>query len=119
MNADPDTAIVFSPAYEALAAWYRAVLDLPEPTRLPGHVGYDLPSLYLGFDEGTGDVPPSSTVTLWFRVDDVDTAFQRALSAGAGEVCPPVDKPWGDRLASVTDPDGNRFGLAQRRPDQG
>lgn len=115
MHADPDTAIVFSPDHTALAEWYRTVFDLPDPAVAPGHVGFALPSLYLGFDEGGERSAPSGTVSLWFRVDDVDEAFRAAVEAGAGTIYAPVDKPWGDRLASITDPDGNRVGLSQRR----
>jgi uncharacterized glyoxalase superfamily protein PhnB len=48
---------------------------------------------------------------LYTYVDDVDSALSRARKAGAG-VEEAEDKPWGDRVAVVTDPDGFRWVLA-------
>ena len=48
---------------------------------------------------------------LYTYVDDVDKALAHARSAGAG-VAEAEDKPWGDRVAVVTDPDGYRWALA-------
>jgi uncharacterized glyoxalase superfamily protein PhnB len=44
-------------------------------------------------------------------VDDVDRSAAQARDAGAG-VADAEDKPWGDRVAMVTDPDGYRWMLA-------
>jgi uncharacterized glyoxalase superfamily protein PhnB len=44
-------------------------------------------------------------------VDDVDRQLARARDAG-GSVKVAEDKPWGDRVVSVTDPDGHRWILA-------
>jgi uncharacterized protein len=47
---------------------------------------------------------------VYFTVDDVDTAHQAAVDAGAGSVVPPFDFP-GGRMAIVTDPQGATFGV--------
>jgi uncharacterized glyoxalase superfamily protein PhnB len=44
-------------------------------------------------------------------VDDVDGQLPRARGAGAG-TSEAEDKPWGDRVAVVTDPDGYKWVLA-------
>jgi uncharacterized glyoxalase superfamily protein PhnB len=49
---------------------------------------------------------------LYTYVDDVDGAIARVRDAGAGVVADAEDKPWGDRVAVVTDPDGYRWVLA-------
>lgn len=54
----------------------------------------------------TGGAP-----ALYAYVGDVDEALTRARKAGAG-VDEAEDKPWGDRVAVVTDPDGYRWVLA-------
>ena len=54
----------------------------------------------------TGGAP-----ALYTYVDDVDRAAARARDAGGG-VGDAEDKPWGDRVAVVTDPDGYRWVLA-------
>jgi uncharacterized glyoxalase superfamily protein PhnB len=51
---------------------------------------------------------------LYAYVNDVDRQLARAREAGA-VVRDPEDKPWGDRVASVTDPDGHRWVLATFR----
>jgi uncharacterized glyoxalase superfamily protein PhnB len=48
---------------------------------------------------------------LYTYVSDVDAALARARDAGAG-VAEAEDQPWGDRAATVTDPDGYRWVLA-------
>jgi uncharacterized glyoxalase superfamily protein PhnB len=48
---------------------------------------------------------------LYTYVDDVDRSAAQARDAGAG-VADAEDKPWGDRVAMVTDPDGYRWMLA-------
>lgn len=45
-------------------------------------------------------------------VDDVDTAFARAVDAGATATMAPSDTFFGDRYGWVTDPFGHIWGLA-------
>jgi uncharacterized glyoxalase superfamily protein PhnB len=49
---------------------------------------------------------------LYVYVDDADATHQRALAAGAEELEPPGDTPYGDRRAMVRDPFGNMFQIA-------
>lgn len=48
---------------------------------------------------------------LYTYVGDVDKALTKARAAGAG-VSEAEDRPWGDRVATVTDADGYRWVLA-------
>jgi uncharacterized glyoxalase superfamily protein PhnB len=48
---------------------------------------------------------------LYTYVADVDRALAKARNAGAG-VSDAEDRPWGDRVSVVTDPDGYRWVLA-------
>ncbi len=115
MTAAIDTAIVFTSRMEELADFYESGLELSNPNHSPGHIGYQVGPVYLGFDQVERDTAPESAVTLWFRVDDIEVTYARFIELGAASVYPPVDKPWGDRLAAVLDIDGNRIGLSQRR----
>jgi lactoylglutathione lyase len=47
-----------------------------------------------------------------FVTDDVQRAFDRAITEGAEAVTPPQTKPWGQDVAYVRDPDGNLVELA-------
>jgi len=61
----------------------------------------------------TGDAATATggVSALYAYVDDVDRQLARARDAGA-TVKEAEDKPWGDRVVSVTDPDGQRWILA-------
>jgi uncharacterized protein len=50
---------------------------------------------------------------LYLSVDDADEHHQRALEAGAKELSPFVDRPWGDRASYLLDPDGHVLALAK------
>ena len=52
-----------------------------------------------------------SPVTLTLYVENVDSAFDRAVEAGATSREPVEDKFWGDRAGSLTDPFGHRWML--------
>jgi uncharacterized glyoxalase superfamily protein PhnB len=60
---------------------------------------------------GDATAATSGMAALYTYVDDVDLAVARARQAGAG-VEEAEDKPWGDRVATVTDPDGFKWVLA-------
>jgi lactoylglutathione lyase len=46
-------------------------------------------------------------IELCVYVDDVDETIQRMRAGGVPIVLEPADQPWGERVAYVTDPDGN------------
>jgi len=52
-------------------------------------------------------------VTIHLQVTDVETAFQRAVDAGAVVVAPLEDQFWGDRFGMVVDPFGHQWSLGQ------
>jgi uncharacterized glyoxalase superfamily protein PhnB len=56
---------------------------------------------------------------LYVYVDDADTAYRRALDAGASSVEAPLDTPYGDRRAMVRDRFGNVFQIAHRNAATG
>ena len=51
---------------------------------------------------------------LYLHTDDVDAVYHRALAAGAISILPPADQLYGDRLAILEDPAGNRWFAAKR-----
>ena len=44
---------------------------------------------------------------LWIYADDVDAAAADLREAGAKEVLPPTDQPWGERMCTFVDPNGH------------
>ena len=69
------------------------------------------PAVVVLVRKGDAATATSGAAGLYTYVDDVDAALVRARTAGAG-VDDAEDKPWGDRIAVVTDPDGYRWVLA-------
>ena len=70
---------------------------------------------------GGGSQSPQSlggtTGGIFLYVDNVDTVFSQAVSAGAKAEAQPTDMFWGDRFARVTDRWGNDWGLAAHTQD--
>ena len=58
---------------------------------------------------------PTSSILLY--VEDVDSAFRKALDAGATEQRPVQDQFWGDRMGTLTDPFGHQWSLATHVED--
>ena len=52
-------------------------------------------------------------VTIHLQVTDVESAFHRAVDAGATVVAPLEDQFWGDRYGVVRDPFGHQWSLGQ------
>jgi uncharacterized glyoxalase superfamily protein PhnB len=109
-----ETVIVFTERMEEMASFYQEAFELGPFESSPGHLGQRVGHVYLGFDliEGVG-ASAEAGVTLWFTVNDLQATFDRLVSMGARVRYPPTEKPWGARLASVYDPDGNVLGIAQ------
>jgi uncharacterized glyoxalase superfamily protein PhnB len=51
---------------------------------------------------------------LYVYVDDADEVYQGAIRAGATTLEEPLDTPYGDRRAMVSDPFGNIFQIANQ-----
>jgi PhnB protein len=68
-----------------------------------------------------GTLSPLSTagsgVIIHFYTDNVDEAFDRAVSAGAQVKMPLMDQFWGARYGLVADPFGHKWSLAQHIKD--
>lgn len=58
-----------------------------------------------GFQENNLKNQPAG-VEIAFTTDDVDTAFNRAVEAGAVSEVAPKQKPWGQKVGYVRDLDG-------------
>ena len=46
--------------------------------------------------------------------DDCDAAVEHLRGHGVPVLAEPADQPWGERMAEVADPDGNRVIVASR-----
>jgi PhnB protein len=68
-----------------------------------------------------GGLSPLSTggtgVTIHIYTENVDEAFNRAISAGAQVKMPLMDQFWGDRYGMVADPFGHKWSIATHTKD--
>lgn len=56
-------------------------------------------------------------LSMHIYVQDVDSAYARALHAGGKSIHAPMDMPYGDRSAGVEDPEGNVWWIATHIED--
>lgn len=112
--------IVTTPDLERALGFYRDVLggvvsfQFP-PEGTPDYVGIDLGSSHLGLgcDPGLAE-GPQQRIAIWVYTADCDALVEAARAAGATVLEEPVDQPWGERVARLTDPDGNHVVVGAR-----
>ena len=105
-----------------LAFYWRLGLEIPEGAEADGHVEVVVGGLRLMFD--TVEVvksfsvwdPPSGghRMALAFLCDspaDVDATHADMVAAGYSSHLAPFDADWGQRYATISDPDGNPVDL--------
>jgi PhnB protein len=56
------------------------------------------------------------SVRMVMVVDDPDTAFARAVAAGAGVIWPVADQPYGWRVGRIVDPFGHHWEIGKPLP---
>ena len=103
---------------ERALAFYRDALGAvviysfpPDGEGEPVYVSVSTGSTTMGIGLTESPLPPGN-VMLWFYVDDVDRVTEELTGHGASVIEGPVDQPWGERTALITDPFGTRVHLA-------
>jgi predicted enzyme related to lactoylglutathione lyase len=110
-----DGIIAFVSDIGAAARTYAEALGLEQDWADDQHVQFHLPTK--GDPKGAWLLLHPATETSgpqylgYFGVDDVDATTARLRAAGFAVTEEPNDAPWGVRIASVTDPDGNGMTL--------
>jgi lactoylglutathione lyase len=99
--------------------FYRDLLGAEETYRFPGegepvYVGLKLGASDLGLSADPAAPAPSAAVELCVYADDCDAAVALLREHGVRVIDEPADQPWGERMARVADPDGNRVVLMAR-----
>ncbi len=111
------TPMIVTHDLERLARFYTGVAGATEISRTPD----DGPTFYLGLQVGDSELgivadgsiegAPAARVLISIEVPDVDAALARVEALGGQAPAPANDMPWGQRVAHVTDPDGNAVNL--------
>jgi lactoylglutathione lyase len=80
------------------------------------YAGLDLGPSHLGIGAAAPDAPELGDAgrrfAMWVYADDCDAAVGHLRANGVQVTVEPADQPWGERVAEVADPDGNRVVLA-------
>ena len=106
--------------------WYSKAFGAKEFMRMDGpdgKVGHaelrigDSVVMLADNTEGAPSARGGTTVTFVLYVDDVDTAFKKAIDLGAKQVMPVEDKFYGDRMGTLVDPFGHVWHLATHKED--
>lgn len=120
--------ILSTPDLPRAVAFYRDLLDCTQTYQFPPDGEPDYVGLRLGNSElGIGGDPDagqeagepgrpaaSQRFALCVYAQDCDDAVDRLREHGVQVLSDPVDQPWGERMAEVADPDGNRVVILSR-----
>lgn len=108
---------------EASKRFYGDLLGLPQLGEPDDHVvvfGAGPVALVLhahgefGGEKVPGPEDPGA-VLIFLGTDDVDEATKELRSVGVTIAAEPADQPWGERTATVLDPDGHSIFLSKPR----
>ena len=101
-----------------LVAAFGAVerLRVPMPGGGIGHAEVEIDGAALMVSDTIPEYPTTSA-HIHLYVADVDAVYSRAIQAGATSGDAPEDQFYGDRMARITDPHGNRWTIATHVKD--
>ncbi|SOD97386.1 VOC family protein [Blastococcus haudaquaticus] len=112
--------IIVSEDLERLRAFYTGLFDAHEVVRMPEdgpafYVGLAWEDAELGLTTGSG-APPGKPgrMLLSIEVADVEALLPTVEELGGSPGGGANDMPWGQRVAHITDPDGNAVNLTQQ-----
>ncbi len=97
----------------------KEIMRMPGPNGSVSHAEIKIGDSIVMMGSAPNAHPPQgeSPVNIFLYLEDVDKTFRDALSAGAKELQPLANQPWGDRYGRVTDPFGHVWALATRIED--
>ena len=126
------TATPYLVVHDAAKAidFYKQAFDAKEIMRMegpPGQIGHaelqigdsvimladEMPQMATKSPQSLG----GTTGGIFLYVRDVDTAYQKAITAGGKATMPPADMFWGDRYGQLLDPFGHSWSMATHKED--
>jgi predicted enzyme related to lactoylglutathione lyase len=112
--------IIVTNDLDRLHAFYAGLLGADEIFRYPDegplfYVGLRLGDSELGLTADAGVRPGDpGRMLLSIEVPDVDAVLPKVTDLGGQAKGPANDMPWGQRVAHISDPDGNVVNLTQQ-----
>jgi predicted enzyme related to lactoylglutathione lyase len=98
---------------EKAKAWYTEVLGIKPYFDQPFYVGFNIGGFELGLDPDMSGVSKGNNAVAYWGVKDAAAAYKRMLELGAKKHSDVNDVGSGIRVATVTDPFGNIFGIIE------
>ncbi len=100
------------------AEWLCRAFGFRERLRIGGHrVQLTHGNGAVVVTSGNNTTAQGSSHSLLVQVDDADAHHRRAVAAGAVEIHPPADYPYGERQSTVDDIGGHRWTFSQSIAD--
>ena len=98
---------------EKAKAWYTEVLGTKPYFDQPFYVGFNIGGFELGLDPDMSGVSKGNNAVAYWGVKDAAATYKRMLELGAKKHSDVNDVGSGVRVATVTDPFGNVFGIIE------
>ena len=92
-------------------------LRMPMPEGGIGHAEVEIGGAALMLSDALPPEYPPTRTLIHLYVHDSDAVYAQALAAGATSVAEPADQFYGDRLARITDPNGNHWSISTHIED--
>jgi predicted enzyme related to lactoylglutathione lyase len=108
--------IIWTGDFPRLLAFYRDTLGLTPRSVKPSFANFEWGGVRLSLGRHSrveGANPDPERVMVNLRVDDIQAAHLRLVSAGVRFSRPPERESWGGWVATLQDPDGNTLQLLQ------
>lgn len=113
--------ILVTPDMPRALGFYRDLLEGEVEYQFPPEGDPDYIGMKIGGGHiGIGRAPDAAAgaggqrFSLWVYADSCDAAVERLRGGGATVTEEPADRPWGERVARVLDPDGNEVIVGQK-----
>jgi predicted enzyme related to lactoylglutathione lyase len=98
---------------EKAKEWYSTILGIKPYFDEPFYVGFNVGGFELGLDPDLSDVSTGNNAVAYWGVKDASAAYEQMLELGAQKDSDVKDVGGGIRVATVSDPFGNIFGIIE------
>ena len=98
---------------EQAKAWYTKALGIKPYFHQPFYVGFNVGGFELGLDPDLSGISNGNNVVGYWGVMDASASYERMLELGAKKHSEVQEVGGGIRVATVTDPFGNIFGIIE------
>jgi predicted enzyme related to lactoylglutathione lyase len=92
-------------------AWYTSLTGINPYFDEPFYIGFDINGCELGLDPDMQKIKEGNQTVIYWSVDDIHEAVEKAIAVGA-EIVSPIQNVGGKiQVSTIKDPFGNHIGL--------